>query len=70
MRKIGDLWVLGFEWLKPIFPDIGTASLGAAAVFFVRAFPSSNPDEWDLLMLIPSTVLGLSGLILRRLFKD
>ena len=70
IREVAGIFRQGIEWIKPTFPDVGTASLGAAAVFLVRAFPASNPDEWDLLMLIPSAALGLSGLILRRLAKD
>ncbi len=57
------------DWVKPSIPDTGAASLGAAAVFLVRAFPSSNPDEWDLLMMLPSAFLGIVGLVLRRFGK-
>lgn len=55
-----------FAWLRPSFSDIGTASLGAAAIFLVRAIPSSNFSEWDLLMMLPVGILGLGGLALRR----
>lgn len=62
-------WGRSLDWVRPSFPDIGTASLGAAAIFLVRAIPSSNPGEWDLWMMIPVTFFGIAGLILRRLGK-
>ncbi len=65
-RRFGEWWRRGFEWFKPTFSDAGTAGLGAAAIFLVRAFPSSNSDEWDLLMMLPVAFLGLGGLVLRR----
>ena len=67
MEPFRGLWGRFFDWAKPSFPDIGTASLGAAAIFLVRAIPSSNPGEWDLWMMIPVAIFGIGGLILRRI---
>ena len=55
-----------FDWVRPSFPDMGTAGLGAAAIFLVRAIPSSNPSEWDIWMMIPVILFGIGGLMLRR----
>ena len=67
IARIRGSWGRFLDWARPSFPDIGTAGLGAAAIFLVRAIPSSNIDEWDIGMLLPVAFFGISGLILRRL---
>lgn len=64
---IYGLWGRVRDLVSPSLPDIGTAALGAAAIFLVRAIPSSNISEWDLWMIMPVTIFGIGGLILRRL---
>ncbi len=66
MELFRGSWERFLDWARPSFSDAGTASLGAAAIFLVRAIPSSNPGEWDLWMIIPVVFFGLVGLILRR----
>ena len=65
-----SLWNRFLDWAKPSFPDVGTAGLGAAAIFLVRAIPSSNIGEWDLWMMIPVAFFRIGGLVLRRLGKS
>lgn len=67
IARFRGLWYRFLEWARPSFPDIGTAGLGAAAIFLVRAIPSSDIGEWDIGMLLPVAVFGIGGLILRRL---
>lgn len=67
MVPFRGLWGRFLAWARPSFPDVGTASLGAAAIFLVRVFPSSNPEELDLWMMIPVTFFGMVGVVLRRL---
>ena len=69
MAQFRDSWGRFLAWARPSFPDVGTASLGAAAIFLVRVFPSSNPEELDLWMMLPVAFFGLVGVAMRRVGK-
>lgn len=46
-----------------LLSDIGTSAMGIAALFFVRAFPPSASFDFDMWLLLPSTVFFLAGLL-------
>ena len=66
---MGNLWGWLYHRRARLFSDIGTASLGIAALFFVRAFPPSASFDFDIWMLLPSAFFFVSGLALRVIEK-
>ena len=54
------------DWSRPSLPDLGTVSLGVAAILLARAMPSSNLTEVDVRVVLLSLAFGLVGLYLRR----
>ena len=50
---------------KTVLNDLGTMSLGAAAIFFTRAFPSPSFTEFSVEMMAASTALAAVGVFLR-----
>ena len=57
------------EMRSAIFQDFGTFSIGAAAIFLTRAFPSSSSDEFSAGMVYASVAFAIAGIALRLLSK-
>ena len=49
--------------------DFGAISIGAAAVFLTRSFPSSSNEEFGMGMLLASAVFAAVGIIVRVIAK-
>lgn len=56
--------------IRQAFPDIGTAFLGLAALFFVRAVPPTASLDLNLWPLTLSGIFFVFGLYLRAFFRD
>lgn len=63
------LWNWRPEWLSLVSNDLRAVFLGAAVVFFTRAFPSPYLDNVNLRMLALSAFLCLLGLLLRLYYR-
>ena len=66
-RQFTDLTNRRMEPVRPALMDLGTICLGAAAIFFTRAFPSSGFDDFSLGMMVASTIMAVVGIALRYL---
>ena len=70
MNEIFSVWRRRIlNGLKLVSNDLGAVSLGAAVVFFTRAFPSVYLDEFAPWMLIASVVFCITGLLLRVYYR-
>ena len=56
--------------IRRTLPDIGTAFLGLAALFFVRAVPPTASLDLNLWQLTLSALFFVSGLYLRAFYRD
>ena len=54
---------------KLVSNDLGAVSLGAAVVFFTRAFPSVYLNDFNFWMLAASIALCITGLSLRLYYR-
>ena len=61
-------WII--EWISPANTYLVTVCLGAAGIFFARAFPTSDFRNFDGEMLAASALLFLIGLFLRIYLRD
>ena len=55
--------------ISPGLQDLGTVSLGTAAIFLTRAFPTSDFGDFDWAMLLVSAAMVFTGMGLRYLSK-
>ena len=60
------------NFFRRLSEDLGTVCLGAAAIFLVRAFPSSCGEcsDLDWRLVIASTIFLVMGLVLRYIPKS
>lgn len=52
-----------------VLQDLGTVSLGAAAIFLTRVFPSSSTDDFSIGMMVASIGFAGVGITLRVVSK-
>lgn len=64
--KLRDRWP---DMRVSMMQDVGTMSLGTAAVFLTRAFPTTPKMDFSMDMLMVSTAFAAVGLFLRVLAK-
>ena len=60
------------EMGRTVLQDFGALSLGAAAIFLTRAFPSPNspePEQFSATMVAASAAFATVGIALRMLSK-
>ena len=67
---IKDLRHRFIDGISSVSNDLGYVSLGAAAIFLARAFPSSAIYDFDIWMFLNSMFFCAVGLLLRRRFKE
>lgn len=48
MTLLDTLFSRMVDWVRPSFPDLGTALLGVAAILMARAGPSSDFSDIDV----------------------
>ena len=70
---IPELWTrIRSRWPEiraTVVQDLGTVSLGAAAIFLTRVFPSSSTDEFSIGMMVASIGFAGIGIALRAMSK-
>ena len=51
--------------LSPVFQDLGTVSLGTAAIFLTRTFPTPQFSDFESTMMLATFFFALMGLLFR-----
>ena len=57
------------EMRSSVLQDLGTFSIGTAAILLTRAFPSSSSEEFSAGMVYASVAFAVAGIFLRVIAK-